>query len=300
MSQKSRHAATLSTERLCSGGCARPAFDTFFLCHDCADTLWRHLLKVAEPARDGQDHPGRSLIDELNITIAGQARVASRNIGIVVRSATTPLPWNERASQAYKRLTDILIGWAHTTAGYHGTTLNTVFYGPTDAANWLLRYHNQLRGMDISGQAYEEIVEAIREAERAVDRPGDRQYAGPCVPACGGEVYGRPDGTIAKCNECDAEYDLAQRRQWLLNAAQDYLVTAAEASRALPDMLGRPLSVKTIRTWMNTGRLASIASNEGPLHRVGDIVHLAVVTRMRRRGPTVQAERDGELLDTPA
>lgn len=309
MSQKSRHPATSDIERLCGTDCGRPAFNAF-LCRECSDELWRELLKVCEPARDANDNPDRTLVDELHLTITSCDRIAARNLGINVRSSATSLPWKEHAAEALRDLHSVLRGWVSTIAGYHGIA-EDVMYSATDSANWLLRHHRLLGTIDIAGQAHSEIIDVIRKAEWAVDRPADRAYAGPCEPECGGEVYGFPGDNFAKCPECGAQYDAVERRDWLLKQSAHYLVTAAEASRALPDLLGRPLSVKTIRTWHNDKRLPmhgrdrdfddvaaapadrpedrSDERKGAPLHRLGDIVDLALTAAIRNRQPKQHA-----------
>jgi hypothetical protein len=310
MSQKSRHPSTPATERLCGGDCGRPAFNSF-LCGDCADELWRQLLTVCQGPLDANDQRSPNLVDELHTTIAGLARISGRNVGIPVRSAETPLPWNERASEALAHLHSVLASWVFTVSGYHGIAVD-IITTPVESAEWLLRFHNLLRTTDIAGQAHEEIREAIRQAEWAIDRPAERQYAGPCDPECGGQVFGKPDSNIARCDTCELTYDLDERRAFLLQAAEDYLVTAAEASKALPAFLGRPVNVKTIRNWANTddkltGSRRLVRHGVDPetdtaLYRLGDIVDLAVVTQMRIRRPKEPAETPPApvLLDTPA
>jgi hypothetical protein len=292
---------------LCTADCGRPAFNAF-LCTDCADELWRELLKVCEPARDGNNNPDRTLVDELHLTIASCDRIAARNLGITVRSSATTLPWKEHASGALRELHTVLRGWVSTIAGYHGKT-EDVMYSPVDSANWLLRHHHLLRTMDIAGQAHAQIVDAIRKAEWAVDRGADRAYAGPCVPECGGEVFGFPGDDFAKCNECGTQYDATERRDWLLKESAHYLVTAAEASRALPDLLGRPLSVKTVRNWANTddketGERRLVKQGVDPdtdtaLYRLGDIVNLALTTAVRIRQPKRHADAEARAGASP-
>jgi hypothetical protein len=301
MSNTRRHQPTPTTDRLCCV-CERiPVHDAYTLCRDCSDDLSVELTKVCTPPRDSAGRPGRTLADELRITIAGIDRISSRNLGITVRSASTPLPWKEHASAALTALYDVLWSWASMTASRFGIHPE-LWPTPEAAAGWLLYRHNRVRQLDQADQAHDQIIGVVHQAEWAVDRPADREYAGPCDPECGGDVYGRPGNAFARCNTCSAEYPAAARRDWLLKASSDYLVTAAEASRALPDLLGRPLNVKTIRTWHNTGRLVMRGRDRdpdeldvgqaheddqrgAPLHRLGDIVELAVTTATRERGP---------------
>lgn len=98
------------------------------------------------------------------------------------------------------------------------------------AVDWLARHPDGAQDVD-------ELTTGLCNARAAIDRPADRQYAGPCtamVPTlddpeatdllreCGTDLYPRADAAVVVCGECGAEYDAAER------------ALAARASRGRP------------------------------------------------------------------
>jgi hypothetical protein len=79
---------------------------------------------------------------------------------------------------------------------------------------------------------------------------------------------------------------MAARREWLLAVARDQLVSAPDASRALPALLGKPVTASMIRGYGHRGRLVQHEGDEHgprdaagrlvPLYRLGDIVDVVV------------------------
>src|SRR5262249_60220264 len=110
-------------------------------------------------------------------------------------------------------------------------------------ALWLLARTHAIRQHEAAGQCLDEITRAVREAQRAVDRPPDLAFIGAC-DHCNLGVYVQPGAAIATC-PCGATYNVQQRRGWLLDAAQDVLGNATELSRALTG-LGQPVTPSMI------------------------------------------------------
>jgi hypothetical protein len=166
-------------------------------------------------------------------------------------------------------------------------------------AEWLALRPSWLAEHAAAGELQEELVSAIAECWRVIDRPADLWYAGPCgEDGCEGEVYGHPESALARCRICGLAWDMTERRDWLLHCAEHVELTAAELSKALPGLLDRPLSPETIRTWYRAGRIvpASWTDRGWPRFRVGPVVDVALETptRVRRGSVTPQGVVDAE------
>ncbi|MCA1675378.1 MAG: hypothetical protein LC799_25400, partial [Actinobacteria bacterium] len=157
----------------------------------------------------------------------------------------------------------------------------------TAMSGYLLANIGALRNTDRVSIVVDTLDHAVKRARRAIDRPADLVYGGPC-DECTSDLYAHGDAMHFTCPNCGTIYGFEQRRTWLLTATADSLLTATEASRALAGLLGRPLSANTVRTWATTGRLASHGTHQGrPLYRVGDLVELARTTPTRHRRPVI-------------
>lgn len=131
------------------------------------------------------------------------------------------------------------------------------------------------------GQLADEIGYAVVTGRRAVDKPLQLVYVGPC-DLCTADLYAHPKSLTVACRqiECDAEYKVEERREWLLDKAKDQLLSAAEVSRALPGLLPqeRKLSAAMVRGWAFHGRLAQKPPHPSkprePRYRVGDVIDI--------------------------
>src|SRR5262249_9174657 len=111
-------------------------------------------------------------------------------------------------------------------------------------------------------------------------------FGGPTT--CQTELYAPAGAEAIRCRDCGTDWPVAERRAWLLQHSRDYLLTAAELCRALPHLLGRPLNVKTVRTWATGGRLTERGRTDDgrPLYQVGEVTDLALRTAQRHRQPS--------------
>ena len=129
-----------------------------------------------------------------------------------------------------------------------------------------------LAGRIWAPEVADEISEAVRGAERVLDKPPERQVA--CTCTCGRPVLAAPGQAIARCPGCGHEWDVEASRAALLAASDDVLETACTISRALD------LNARTVRSWASRGRLQVARDDEGkpqytrsgqPLYRVADV-----------------------------
>ena len=149
-------------------------------------------------------------------------------------------------------------------------------YPPDTAAamaTWLARRMSQVRQHEAAGQIVAGVTAAVRQAQRAIDRPPSRVYGGPC-PSCGADLLGQPGEPTVTCPGCGAGYNLATRRavmegQLRIRLADtlgtpDWCTTAASAC-------GLHITAAVIRVWASRKRLTV---RPGGLYRFGDIAAL--------------------------
>lgn len=249
--------------------CTRPA-GGFALCTGCT-AGFRHLLTEI-PA----------LVAELGITRARQDRMRGQAVGIAAGHTEAGPLWNEAASRATRVLHAALVDQVHQLTG-RARRADTI----TALAGQLLARLDTLRLSPRASAVMDTLDQAVKRARRAIDRPADLVYGGPC-DQCSTDLYVAGNATHFTCPGCGVVYGFEQRREWLLTATENSLLTASEASRALSGLLDRDLSPNTIRTWARNGRLTAHGDDHGrPLYRVGDLVHLARTTATRQRRVSV-------------
>jgi hypothetical protein len=97
---------------------------------------------------------------------------------------------------------------------------------------------------------------------------------------CGADDRGWPTATVITCRACGHQHGAAERREWLLRAAEDRLATAGEISQAVPALYGHDIRIGTIRVWAHRGRIAARLPHpddplKRPRYRVGDVLDIA-------------------------
>lgn len=150
-----------------------------------------------------------------------------------------------------------------------------------DPAGFLLSFLPTIQSDQLAGQLADEIGYIVVVAQRAIDKPLQLVYVGPC-DLCTTDLYAHPRSLTVACRQidCDAEYRVSERREWLLDKAKDQLLSAAEISRALPGLLPqhRKLTDAMVRGWAHHGRLAKKPPHPSkprePRYRVGDVIDI--------------------------
>lgn len=210
------------------------------------------------------------LAAQLDITLAKQGSHASGG-----RSASIPLPYDPRATEAAFVLKSALVGWVRILVEAH------LEDGPADnlpaIGVWLLARVERLAMHYAAGEAVDEVCSAVRAGIRLVDRPAALWYAGPCSietsgEGCQADLYARPDAATVKCRACGTTYDVVQRRQWMLDAIDDALFHAAGLAHVLTS-LGWACTAERIRQWASRGRVvAHGCDGQGrPVYRVSEV-----------------------------
>lgn len=233
--------------------CAAPTDAT--ICHGCTNGL----------AVDLGQAP--TLLRELDTTRYRLARLGGHG-----GAGDTPLPWHEPASLAARQLTAELWGWARVV---HEELDHEV---PIDPATYLERRVDGIRIMPWAGDLHARVTELIRAGWRAIDRPEQRYYAGPCSETCDTRLWFAAGQIAITCPTCRSRWLAQERRDWLLAAARDVEAPAVEIASALSLMTGRRLTASTIRVWVHRGLLVAVGERDGAkLYRLGDV--LDVLTR---------------------
>jgi hypothetical protein len=244
------------------------------------------------------------LAAELDTTLAKQGSKATGG-----RSASIPLPYDPRATEAAAVLRSALVGWVRVLA--EDVADAAVPYGPTceqcqhpscrwilwlpgpaadtmpAMARWLLAGAERLVMHAAADEAVGEICSAVRSAIRLIDLRAERGFAGPCHAivdgrVCGASLYARADAAKVRCRQCGAEYEVGERHEWMLASREDKLLPAALAAHALTS-LGWPVTGERIRQWAHRHRILAAGTDaQGKaLYRVREIRQLLVEGRER-------------------
>lgn len=213
------------------------------------------------------------------------------------RSADTPVPVNIKAADTAERTRRTILKWTGHVADARNEPTPL---GWADTGRYLDVRATWIASQPAGPDAFNELLDALRDINRAIDRPAERHYAGPCtgtlvdpaatpddpgsVPVdCDGELYARADRDTVTCPRCGATYDVTDRREWLLEQAWDTVATGPDIVRALAgDAFGRTtVHLSTLRRWAAEGRLTRVDTVNGrPRYLLGDVVALATGTRI--------------------
>ena len=262
----------MSATPLCSAPSCDHLSPNGFLCPGCVRIL------------DGDLRAVPDLLAELDITISRQDHLAGD--GSFARTSEIPLPLRLSPLEVKRDLVETMFVWAAHMALERRSQLAALIATESSAAwsNYLLERLCDVVLNPSAGQLANEVGYMVKVSRRAVDRPAQLRYVGPC-DACGFDLYAHPWAPDIKCDGCAEIYAVDQRREWLLDQAELYLLTATEMSRALPGLLARDthgrepmLTAAMIRGWAFRGRIfrypAHPARPNEPLYRVGDVLDL--------------------------
>jgi hypothetical protein len=226
----------------------------------------------------------RGLAYDLDDTLARQTHLhltpeeaaeEKRAPGVLVAN---PLPYNPRASKAGGNLKAVLVSWTRLVVEEAGDDW------PADSltavASLIRKRVGWLRHHPAGADAYEEITDAVRAARRAVDRRADMLYAGPCD--CGEDLYARLGAEYVQCHdtahERPAVWNVADRREWLLDSAQEVLLTTTEICQALA-LYALNTTPEALRGYKARGRLTERGTRvengrTAAVFRLGDVLDI--------------------------
>ena len=248
----------IDTTHCYAPGCASPRPEHAFLCNDCVRVLTQDVASV--PA----------LVADLELTLSRQDRLGADGGR---RSAETALPYKIPASEALFLLGNTITTWCRHIAEERGLLLTS------RPAVWLLANIQALAMSEGAGEAVDEIGYAVNQAMHVIDRPPSMLFAGPCREAgCIAYLYAMPAATTCECRECGAEHDVAERREWMIDAAAEQRVTATVALSWVRLLMDKGIPPSTWRSWIHRGRLAVVGVNADgrELFRFGQVRDLAI------------------------
>jgi hypothetical protein len=216
-----------------------------------------------------------NLASDLDVAITRQARMTDPNPGHAVEA---PLPFDVRASEAAWVVRNTLSEWVTALANDQD---------PRPAAEaapmavWLLNRIPRIAQHPDATDCLDELAAAATQATRAVDRPPERRYAGPCA-TCGQPLYVKAGKTTVTCKLHDPPWtgDVEERREWMLSEVAGRLAHAAAAVHVL-SLLDVKITAVQVTRWKQAGRLVQRGRDvEGrTLYRIGDLIDLAAGKR---------------------
>ena len=237
--------------------CGQPANDAT-ICADCTHDLQLALIAAA------------ILGPQLDVARSRQARFTEHNGS---SSFSHPLPYDVRSAAAADTLANELGAWVRiirspADGDWPADTIDAM-------AMWMLRRGTRIRQHPAAADMLHTISQAVRDAQRVIDRPPSRVYAGPC-PHCHHDLLSLPGRTIVYCRNCGEPSVIAERQEAMRQALEDHLGNASYAARACTG-LGLPVTPEIIRKWAERGKLVT----HGGLYRIGDVITIALDQRAK-------------------
>ena len=254
--------------------CRRELADQAALCHLCTGRLRRNLLDVPD------------LMAELETTALRQVNTADGRGGDAI-------PYDQRARDAQHAIRNAVNGWCRVVLGEIGCDDPEDLYR-RGAALWLADQTGRIRLKGWADDCAADIATVTRAGWRAVDRPEQRWYAGPCgadiadretgdPTECGRVLWVRIEDISVRCPACETLWPVVARREWLMTAAWDIHETAQVIASAITLMTRSRITASNIRNWASEGMLRP-AGERGlaKLYRVGDVIELTQRRDQRR------------------
>lgn len=256
------------------------------LCSRCLGKLLAILGDYAGPPAHGTGPKGTSLdlLRDADVVIAKQSR-AGDSAGHSIGHAQ-PLPLNAWTVEQLDRATGSLCAWWRVWAEVAQET-RAALDCPAMAQD-LIRGRLWLASFDAIDELVADLTRDHARLRNAVDRPRPALYLGPChtvtedAELCPGDVYARGDDAPT-CDRCRSTYARDDLVAWINDRAQDTLVTATEAARAL-SAWGPRITADLVRSWASRKRLVAHGTTPAgePTYRFGDIRAMALTHTPRK------------------
>lgn len=249
-----------------------PAQGRPVLCGSCDGHVRRDLARL----------PGlhEALAERLIVTgRGGPAVTGTRDVGINLNAA---------AVDARRDIRSRLASWARLVV--EDRDVNPPAATLIGCAAFLLRHHDWLVAQMFADEYADEIAATARRSLSLVDALRPRQYGGSCdqvlddADDCPGTVLVDPERRQARCTWCGTT--TTSDEHWMrvfAEVADDWLATAAEASRLLAIRDGIELRADRVRQWASRGRVTPHGTRgRDPLYRLGDLLELLDDTAVSR------------------
>lgn len=207
--------------------------------------------------------------------IGGDGGRKSSEVGLVFKTSASDARW---------LLAHTVGTWAEEVAHARG---ESVVGGP---ARYLLQNVATIATLGegagrAAGKAVDELAHAVAYADRAIDRPEPMVAVGPCnTDGCVTRVYATPGSVEAKCRGCGTTHNVADARQWMVDAALEFEGDSATLRGWVMVLMDQDIPVPTWKSWCRRGKLTSTGrdSKNRQLYRFGDVRDLAVAWMTRR------------------
>lgn len=289
-----------------------------FLCGDarretgCLGRLLRELGNCA------------ALVDELNTTISRQDKLGSAAVGFVSNGGDErPLPINVGAMDAGLLLRDRLHSWArmlwednapHDEDG--SVPPISVQPGIVSVSRWLMRHPTWISLCPAVDELYDEVMETIRLAWRAVDTSPGKVYIGQCstvldewwageseeplegpAPMCSEELYALEGDWEKRCPVCVTLHDVTER-QSVLSGALEHQYVSEEILLSIANGRGESVTRPMLRSLRRRKRVGVFFNLEDgdTGSGVGDRFGYRVRPWTDEDSPTRRLYRVGEVL----
>lgn len=136
--------------------------------------------------------------------------------------------------------------------------------------------------VDVAEQG--QYVGQCNQIRPATDVPGSKAVPGsvappaaapPAAAVCGADLYAKSGEPFVTCPRCGQTWPVAERREILLAAVDDQVVTATVVAKSLTS-LGDEVTAERIRQWAHRNQLIPVTrdSQGRPLYRVSDVRRL--------------------------
>lgn len=218
-------------------------------------THWPHLRAALQPGggnaltgmpRHAAEHPA-----PINVHIADlmhEIEQETETLALTLLAETDD--WHPTDPSMPALLAQVATRYGHWTAADHHTALAFI--------DWAEDYTHRVR--------------------RALEPAEPPKHIGPCpIPMCDGELHLKPGRTSTTCPMCGHEQAWEDQKTWISEQAEQRLMTPLEIASALK-VLEIPVPIKTIRSWIDRGRL--IEATDG-LYRFADARDLAEKRKAR-------------------
>lgn len=256
---------------------------------------------TGEPLRDNQTISATALaaieqalaeVDwltaDLDIVLTKQAKARPQGGG---ERDDTPLPYNQRASEAGGNLKAVLVGWARLISEETDTLLLCRDTSPS-IASWLLHHLDWLVRYVAAPDAYSEIVGAVNNIRATIDLDPNREYLGICGSVfegieCADEVWlidGDDRPAWVNCRTCGTTWEVIPRRIDQLAKALEYSADRVTLSKAFTHK-GIALERTRLDSWVKRGHL----SPTYPGGRRFTVAHVARLLKLHTAGIKLSA-----------
>ena len=238
--------------------CGRPIGDNASACTHCGarltkalgDVPWLHAQLQITLTR--QDH-----VTRIGPVVTTRLEPAGDDLGALT-ARPGPLPFDYRAAEAGANLRLHLAKLATQIAKARGIPITAPRpTTPAGLATWITGHVDWIRHRPDAADEIDACCHAVQLLRTVIDTAAPRVYAGPCgddsaawkVAAialtaitghaqpefCPGELYATEGAPTIECDICGLVYEVAERRAWLIEAAEDRLATLAVISNFLAD-----------------------------------------------------------------